>query len=1200
VLVLVAAVAALHNLDSPWLKQRIVSRVEADTGVRLDYQVARVDVLSGLRLEGLVVQTPPPFQGVAPELLRVGKLEAQWSPGSLLSGPNLVERVSVRDVAFTLVADEQGPTSLTGLKGPKAPEPTPMEEPLGASRQAAALLASAPPVGKIEVSGVSLSYVRTRNGEVLERWSLRGLAVEIEAKHQEDGWKLFAQLGQTGAPLPLELSREGPALPPALAALELALSAEVGASAARAQVDLDVARQDFDSRFTLRKLLHGAASAKFDGEKQHIALELGRTSLTDSAEVQARLVLPDAQEVPPVLTQAVADVDLGRLLQWVPADLRPFSVERGKVHLDAQEVTLSGMPQLGAQGRLGLDVDVADLLLVQDGLRVALGGGRVSLVATPDSEKRLAAQLTLALTGLAVGGPTPLRVPKASFELKGQQLRTDLSSPIRVAGDVALSGMVDALDVRASGLRATAERLGLQLQLQLASEPPFALKADVPVRALQVVTADGREVLKGPVHVKLTASEVFPQLDDPKLSQAHVRLELDAGTLHASLDATKGTEDVAYTLDAQTPDLVAARPFIPESVAARVPWKQLGVSLASKGRLAALFSPSPRLEHRTELRLQRPGWDDVSASSVAVVVRSQGDAWRHKGELDLQIEGLRAGALDAGPQHQTLTLDLDRRKPSLRLGLTSQAGLKMALDAALAFDRKARALRLDVTGDVPPVGALSPLLARARVPKELDASKLALNVELHGTLRGVLTDIAADGTPSLVPTPLRTASFEGKAVVGAQGIRWRQDALSVNVPAMRWQVESLVDGPRRTVHSDLTLEKLSVGMSDRRVSLTDVSSATTATFTEKLEADEVELKQRLKVRTLEQKPALPYPVQDLEGSFSVRRKPNGVIHVPDLQLSIASTSTSLTAQGRLDLSDDRRLLAVRGELAQDLSKLAQPGRIESSGKVTANFQVASPDLVVFRTVSNLLFQNVNLQLPEAGVEIDTLDGSVPLTENVELAEGQVRLLSDIDVNPYSMLRFADQHPLMSRGGFMSVSRITTPRISIAPLAGNLSINQSVVSISQLEMGVRGGRITGQCVLDYQGKHSTLEAHVRATGVQSSRGEPFDGNAAVVISAKDRSVNGRAEILRIGNRHLLDLLDLEDPHHTDAATNRVRYALSLGYPEHVRVSFNHGFGSLRITMGGLARLISIDEIRGISMGPIVDRIINTLYPPEAAP
>ncbi|WP_095989758.1 hypothetical protein [Cystobacter fuscus] len=1199
-LVLVTAVVVLHGLDRPWLKQRIVSTVESVTGLRLDYQTAQVAVLSGLRLEGLVVRTPSPFQGVAPELLRVGALEAQWSPGSLLSGTVLVERVAVRDVVLTLVADEAGPTSLTGLMGPEAPELPPVDAPLGASRQVAALLSFAPPIGKVEVSGVSLSYVRVRNGEVIDRWSLRGLAATVEAKPQDDGWRIFAQTGQTGKPLPLELSREGPAIPSALAQLELTLSAEAGASAARARVDLDVARQTFDPRFTVRTLLHGTVSAKFDVEKRHIAIELDRTQLTDSAEVQAQVVLPDAAGAPPVMTRALADVDLGRLLQGVPADWLLFSIERGKVHLDAHEVTLSAMPQLGAQGKLGLDIDVAALQLVQDDLRVALGGGRVSLVATPDPQKGLAAQLAFALQGLDVGGPTTLRVPKAHGELKGHQLRPEPSSPIKVAGDASLSGRVDALDVRAPGLRATAERLGFHLDAPLAGEPPFALKADVPVGALQVVTADGREVLKGPVHVTLNVSEAFPRLDEPRLGRARARLELDVGTMHASMDATKGTDDVAYTLAVQTPDLAVARPFIPESIAARFPWKHLAVNLASTGKLAALFSSSPRLEHRTELSLQRPGWDDVSASSLAVVMRSRGDVWRHKGELDLRIDGLRVGENDAGSQHQTLTLDLDRRKPSLRLGLTSHEGLKISLDAALAFDRKARALRCDVEGDLPPLGALSPLLAKARVPAELDPSRLALNVELHGTLLGVITDIATDGTPSLAPAPLRTANFEGKAVVDARGIRWRQDGRSINLPALHWQVESHAEGPRRIVHSNLAVEKLAVGMGDRRLSFADVSSDTTATIPEKWEADEIELKQLLKVRSLEQRPALPYPVQDLEWSFSARRGPNGVIHVPDLQLTNAGTSTQLKARGRLELGDDRRRLAVQGELEQDLSKLAQPGLIESSGQVTVNFQLASPNLVVFRTLSELLLQNVSLRLPGSGIAIERLDGNVPLTENVEFTEGRVRLLNDIDVNPYSMLRFADQHPLLSRNGFMSVGSITTPLISIAPLAGNLSINQNMVSLSQLEMGVRGGRITGQCMLDWQGKNSTLEAHVRATGVKSSRGEPFDGNAAVVISGKDRSVNGRAEILRIGNRHLLDLLDLEDPHHTDPATNRVRYALGLGYPEHVRVNFNRGFGRLSITMGGLARLLSIDEIRGIPMGPIVDRAINSLSLSEATP
>ena len=143
------------------------------------------------------------------------------------------------------------------------------------------------------------------------------------------------------------------------------------------------------------------------------------------------------------------------------------------------------------------------------------------------------------------------------------------------------------------------------------------------------------------------------------------------------------------------------------------------------------------------------------------------------------------------------------------------------------------------------------------------------------------------------------------------------------------------------------------------------------------------------------------------------------------------------------------------------------------------------------------------------------------------------------------------------------------------------------------MGVRGGTITGQCGLDWDGLKSRLELHVRATGVQSSHGEPFDGNISVLVSAADRTIEGRAEILRIGERHLLDLLDLEDPSHVDPAMNRVRGALAFGYPDTLRLVFDHGFASAHLELGGLARFVSIGDLRGIPMGPIIDRVVAPL-------
>ena len=124
--------------------------------------------------------------------------------------------------------------------------------------------------------------------------------------------------------------------------------------------------------------------------------------------------------------------------------------------------------------------------------------------------------------------------------------------------------------------------------------------------------------------------------------------------------------------------------------------------------------------------------------------------------------------------------------------------------------------------------------------------------------------------------------------------------------------------------------------------------------------------------------------------------------------------------------------------------------------------------------------------------------------------------------------------------------------------------------------------------------------MRASGVQSSHGEPFDGNVAVVVAAGDRTVEGRAEIIRIGPRHLLDLLDMEDPLRVDPAINRVRSALAFGYPKRLRLVFDHGFASAHIEIGGLASLIHIDDLSGIPMGPIVDKFLDPIFDTKEAP
>jgi translocation and assembly module TamB len=160
-LVALVVLVLLHSLDRPWLKRRLQALALASAGVEIDYRAARVKWLSGAEIEGLVVQSPAEVRRFAPDLVRVGRAEARWSLGALLSGRGpVVRRVALSDVTLTAVVDEHGRTSfdaLTPSGSTSAPGPT-----VPLSRQASKLLGTVPPVEQLDLDHVVLALVRTR------------------------------------------------------------------------------------------------------------------------------------------------------------------------------------------------------------------------------------------------------------------------------------------------------------------------------------------------------------------------------------------------------------------------------------------------------------------------------------------------------------------------------------------------------------------------------------------------------------------------------------------------------------------------------------------------------------------------------------------------------------------------------------------------------------------------------------------------------------------------------------------------------------------------------------------------------------------------------------------------------------------------------------------------------------------------------
>jgi translocation and assembly module TamB len=1226
--VVVVVSVLLHSLDRPWLKRRLVAAVRTSAGVDVDYGSVRVEVLSGVTVEGLVVQSPAEARGIAPDLIRIGRVEVRWSPGSLFGHGPVIERLHVSDVALTLIVDEHGRSSLDALSTPGAKTTTSAPTPLS---RAASLLDSAPPVREVDVEGVALALVRTETGQESERTELRGVSLAIHAAAEPGtrGWRVDAGLGSQSAPLDLGLTQERAGTPSDRGRAKLWLALDVTSSALNATLDARLVDQTFAPSIPGDNGAHAEVHVRFDPAAGTTRVSLEHFEAGNgAATAEASVEIPDTGD--PVVHHAQGDVDLARLLHWIPAGLLPVpvSAEHARIRYQIDSLVAGAVPQMSEDGKVALDADLSGVGVGLASGPLRFGGATLALRAQPGKSGGIEGNGTLHLAGTQVElGKDRLDADDVSLDLEGEQgsdgvvaghatlrfarvEREGLSpfvareghldlratgvhpdEPRIPRGDLTLSFDLASLEARAAGTRAFVEGLTLHAHTTLDVHPPYGIELDAPMSRLRVIGRDGKLLGDVPARLEVRARDVLPDAARPATSRGVVHLAVDLGDVHASLDATKAPDSVDFALQAAAASLMAIRPWLPPALIGAAPWQQMAIVFRSSGRVEHLGGGDLSLAQTTQLDVARPAFGRVAARSLSLSLKSQGTTQRHQANVDMRLQGLSLDGEAPRDDHLTLAATVDREHPSIQLQLTTEGRATTKLAGSLSFDPARRALLYSVDGHLAGLAPVAPFVAKIHGLDALDLSQLAIDLSARGALFGVVAGVTSDGTIVLEPSPMQSVAVEGSTEIHASGLRWAQGDTAIATPSLAWHGEMHASGGRRTLDSRLEVGTVHLDLGAHDVDLNGIRDEATAVLVGNLADAEVELTQHLAVHAVAQDLVPEYPLGDIDFSVSAERGLEGVVHISDMKVANGLGGTTLAVTGNVDLGEGRRTLSVTASLTQDLAHLSTiPDRFKGRGNVAVDASVTSPDLAHYRLRSVLKAQDVTLALRHAGVDVDTANGEVPITVALEVGGNGVALQRSESRSPYSMLRFADQHPLLARSGFLSIAALKTPFVSIAPLVGNLEIDQNVVSLRQFEMGVRRGSITGQCGVDWEGAKSTLELHVRASGVQSSHGEPFDGNIAVVINAGDRTVEGRAEILRIGERHLLDLLDLQDPSHVDPGINRIRTALNFGYPDSLRLIFDHGFASAHLELGGLARLVSIGDLRGIPMGPIVDKML----------
>ena len=1242
-LIVVALLVLVHDLDHPWLKRRVQALARSSAGLDIDYRSVRVALLSGAVVEGLVVRTPTEFRGLAPDLAVIDRVEARWSPRSLFGHGPRVERLAISDVAVTVVVDEHGRTSFDALSQPTSSANEAPGVPL--SHQAAAWLTAPPPVGNVSVDRVTLTWVRAERGEVSDHTVVRGVSLTLAVTPAPAGWRVQAGLGTPATPLALAVERDRRGAPAGAARASLWLSVDATSQALSAILDLRVLEQTFAADFSLDDQLHAEANVGFDASAGRTTITLDRTDLGEgAATADASIEVPDTGD--PVVHHAHADVDLARLLRWVPAGLVPVTAERARIRCDVDALVLGAALHLSDGGSVALDADLANVsarlaagALEISGATLSLhgrpapgggvtGSGSARLASTrlaTGSERLDVEDLAVDLEGLqgtdgavdghAVlgfarmdrGGASPISTHGGHLEVRVQGLHPDSGAPLETRGDVTLSGALTSIDARLPAAHAMVDGLTLRAHTRLEGHAPFAFEIEAQASRLRELAAGERPLADAPAHLEVEAHDVVPDLDVPASSRGVIRIAVGMGDLQASGDATKEVDALRFALHASAPSLRAVVPMLPPDLAAAAPWDRMALTLQSTGSLAHLTGREPELRQSTTVQVERPSFGALSARSVSLDLRSSGTALRQVADADLRVQALALEGAEPGDDRVTVSATLDRERPSLRLEVVTAGRATSKLVASLSFDRLRRAALYEIDGALGGLAPLAPLASRIPGLEGFDLSKLELGGSARGALFGVVAGVSRDGVIALQPHPSLTAAVEGTADLRVTHLRWARGNTELVTPSAAWHADMHVTGDHRTMVSRVDVDALHLGVGRNEVDLAGISDEASATVTGDLMDPEAELTVRAAIHDVRQDAVPEYPVGDLSFALSAQRDTEGLVHVSDLKFVNGAGGTSLGLTGSVDLGSRRRRLSLVAHLAQDLEALSRaPDRFAGGGHAALEANIESPDLAFFHARIDLKVDNVHVRMPRAGIDVEAANGEIPITTAFEVGKAGeagktgVTFRRDAERNPYSMLRFADQHSLLNRTGFISVGSVKTPFASIAPLAGNLAIEQNVVSLSQFEMGIRGGKVTGQCALDWEGARSTVELHVRATGVQSSHGEPFDGNIAVAIALADRTVEGRAEIVRIGPRHLLDLLDMEDPMRTDPTMNRIRSALPFGYPKRLRLVFDHGFASAHLELGGLASLVSIGEVRGLPMGPIVDRFLAPVLDTKETP
>ena len=1196
VLLLLSAIAiwlVLANVNHSAIKFRVQSFLRDATALNLDYTDLSISLTSGVTAKSLRIASPTPFAEHAPEFVILTDLDLRANLLSIATGDVEVDSITVGKLEVDVITNERGENTLS-LLFPSAEKPT--TEPEEPPAPLSGVLANLPEIAldELVVREIELRQFELANNSIQRRVSISQLAVMGGVRSGTGGLavaslRIGSPEGSDGVRLVVDEQKPDGQWSQREAVLRVDAKVDLTESQTFAlHLNTEVVHQNvLETVSPIRSLAVVDGEIQLRPDEGKTSLRLSKLSLLADT-VRANLTV-DLLDTADGSLSAIASGTGSLNLPSLPVEMPGVEVAGAALSFTFSNFAVSGENMAGSAKAKGR---VSHVSVNESGQKTVLRNAAVDLSASLDNQTSGSIKLAATLESASSQSLEPPTSPASatSINVGGMSLEVAADDVALAAGGTSNAPSRNSIQLTLARLDATsgashAHAEGLTL---IASGPgwldsirsgkPIDATIELPIQKLSArapgskfeaqaakLRVDARAVQANDAAPFGVVGTVELQADFPKLLTTSKRQTVAAEALHARVTAPLSATDAKglvrldklrlkergrspltimdAELDWNTDAPLSFSPDQPGAAAADVTG-HIGRLTQGRGSRTSL----PLLELHASKQDRSTYSANMKATTRGVAV----DGNELPGEITTTAD-IAVSSLHGSPKVNTKIDVVGPGGPNLHVGLDAN------------YDRASQRLHYTTELSASKLDAIAkPLRGFIEAVRPVGLKRMKVAVSGTGNLGGLLVGNDGD-VPELAPAPLASLRGDQQLTVELRGIRYSKEDTLFELPAATINVNTHHSGAGAgTVDVDIAAKKVSVGSPAGLVAVHGLSEQVTVQFDKlhKPELGSVAIASTTRLSRVDQKIVEGYKLADITVAANVTLDRMRSAVIQKILIKNPAAGTEISLKGALERADavpetditeripGREALSLSGLVSQEVALLADIGFARrASGKVSVPFKVESGDLVSYRVTGKLRADRVSLDIPDSNLSVSGLSGVIPIVEEIALLPDGVVLMPGPETNALARMRFFDVQPFLDEDAFVTARELRVGDEILRPVAGNIRIDRTAFAIDQLQVGYRGGTVTGQVRADYGDGDPRIGVRFNMTGVRPTRGKDrLDANMALTFAPKSLDLRGKIQIVRIGRQHLREVLDLLDPYHETTSVNRVRLALKVGLSE----------------------------------------------------